>query len=285
MTLSHSTSSTRLLERPEGRIAYDIIGGSGPLLVAVPGMGDTRASYRILAPALADAGYRVATMDLRGHGDSDTTFSAFGARATGTDVLALVDHLAPTGPVVLLGNSMGAGSVVWAAAERPDVVTGLVLIGPVVRGGLSAVLQLVVDALLLRPWGPTFWVSYRRRLMKGGRPADLAADEARLRASLARPGAWRAFRRTTHSSPATIEPRLRDVRARTLVVMGTADPDFKDASGEAREVADLLHGTALLVDGAGHYPHVERPAEVTPAVLEFLAAVAPVRAKGAVQGA
>ncbi len=69
-----TNTTTQYLDRGEGRIAYDVT-GSGPLVVAVPGMGDLRSSYRHLAPALVDAGFRVATMDLRGHGDSDTTFS------------------------------------------------------------------------------------------------------------------------------------------------------------------------------------------------------------------
>ncbi len=42
----------------------------------VPGMGDLRAGYRFLAPALRAAGYRVACTDLRGHGDSDATFAS-----------------------------------------------------------------------------------------------------------------------------------------------------------------------------------------------------------------
>jgi pimeloyl-ACP methyl ester carboxylesterase len=46
------------------------------LVVLVPGTSDLRASYRFLAPALKEAGYRVACTDLRGHGDSDATFSS-----------------------------------------------------------------------------------------------------------------------------------------------------------------------------------------------------------------
>ena len=42
---------TRYLSRPEGRIGYDVA-GDGPLVVLVPGMGDLRAAYRFLAPAL-----------------------------------------------------------------------------------------------------------------------------------------------------------------------------------------------------------------------------------------
>ncbi len=100
------------LQRPEGRIAYEVA-GHGPLVVCAPGMGDLRSVYRFLAPELVGAGYRVATMDLRGHGDSDATFGAYDDVAAGTDLLALAKHLG--GPAVLVGNSMSAGAAVWAA--------------------------------------------------------------------------------------------------------------------------------------------------------------------------
>lgn len=47
------------------------------------------------------------------------------------------------------------------------------------------------------------------------------------------------------------------VAAPALVVMGSKDPDFEDPAEEARWIAEKVHGTALVVDGAGHYPHVE----------------------------
>src|SRR5580700_11441560 len=109
-TAARSTD-TRYLTGPEGRIAYDV-DGSGPLLVLVPGMGDLRATYRFLAPALRAAGYRVATTDLRGHGDSDTTFASYGDEETAGDLIALIGELG--GPAVVVGNSMGAGSAVLA---------------------------------------------------------------------------------------------------------------------------------------------------------------------------
>src|ERR671920_778598 len=98
---------TRSLQRPDGRIAFDVT-GSGPLVVCVPGMGELRSSYRHNVDRWVTAGYRVATMDLRGHGDSDTTFSRYDDVATGTDVLALIEELG--GPAVVVGNSMGAGA-------------------------------------------------------------------------------------------------------------------------------------------------------------------------------
>src|ERR1700689_5114886 len=80
------------LDRPEGRVAYDVA-GDGPLVVLVPGMGDLRTAYRFLAPALREAGYRVACTDLRGHGDSDTTFTSYGDVETAGDVIALIGEL------------------------------------------------------------------------------------------------------------------------------------------------------------------------------------------------
>jgi alpha-beta hydrolase superfamily lysophospholipase len=98
---------THLLERPGGRIAYDVT-GSGPLVVALPGMGELRSSYRHTVPALVAAGFRVATMDLRGHGDSDATFDRFDDVAAGEDALALADHLG--GPAVPMRS---AGWCCW----------------------------------------------------------------------------------------------------------------------------------------------------------------------------
>jgi hypothetical protein len=56
-------------------------------------MGEIAASYRYTVPALREAGFRVAVMDLRGHGESDATFTTYDDVAAGTDILALIAHL------------------------------------------------------------------------------------------------------------------------------------------------------------------------------------------------
>lgn len=260
---------TRFLDRPGGRIAYDVA-GEGPLVVCVPGMGDLRSVYRFLEPALVGAGYRVATMDLRGHGESDATFADYDDVAAGTDVVALLAELGG-GPAVLVGNSMGAGVAAWAAAEAPDLVAALVLIGPFVRNApTSRGAGLAFRLALLRPWGPAAWSAWYARLYPGRAPADLPAHRARIRESLRRPGHWRGFVATTHTSHAPVEARLGEVTARTLVVMGDRDPDFGDPAAEAAFVADRLGGRVVMVPGAGHYPHAEYPEIVNPAILDFL---------------
>ena len=262
-------ATTQFLDRPGGRIAYDV-SGEGPLVVAVPGMGDLRSAYRAVAPALVDAGYRVATMDLRGHGESDTTFDAYDSAAAGSDIVALIEGLG--GPAVVIGNSMTAGSAVIAAADKPDLIAGLVLTGPFVREAQAGRLaELGFRLALLRPWGPRSWNSWYGRLYTGRRPDDLDEHRARIRENLAQPGRWDAFIQTTRTSHAPAEVRLGDVTTPTLVVMGASDPDFGDPAAEASFIGERLSGRVLMVPNAGHYPHAEYPEVVTPEIVRFLA--------------
>lgn len=266
--LTSAATRRQFLDLSEGRVAYDVR-GEGPLVVCAPGMGDLRSVYRFMAPPLAAAGYRVALMDLRGHGESDATFSQYDDVAVGHDLLAVARALG--GPAILVGNSMSAGAAVWAAAEAHDLVAGLVLIGPFVRNApTSGLAQVAFRLALQRPWGRAAWVSYYRRLYPGHPPHDLGTHQARMRASLGRPAHWRAFVATTHTSHAPAERRLAEVSVPTLVVMGDRDPDFRNPAAEAQWIVDRLSSRVVMVGHAGHYPQAEYPNRVTPAVLSFL---------------
>ena len=268
------SSSTRYINRPEGRIAYDVQ-GSGPVVVLVPGMGDLRAGYRFLAPQLIAAGYRVATTDLRGHGDSDTTFSSYGDPETAGDIEALIDELG--GKAVIGGNSLAAGAAVIVAAEHPEKVAGLVLLGPFVRNPSASAFQAWMFRTMMAPlWVASMWKVYMPTLYKGKKPADFEEYRSTVIASLKRPGYGEAFslttRQTTHD-PA--EARLGEVTAPAIVVMGESDPDFKDPAAEATWISEKLHAQVVMVPEAGHYPQSQQPEITTPAVLGFLATVAP----------
>jgi pimeloyl-ACP methyl ester carboxylesterase len=269
-TRTANDSPTRYLTRPHGRLAYDVQGpADGGLVVCIPGMGDVRQVYRFAAAALVAAGLRVATFDLRGHGDSDATFDCYDDPAAATDAIALIEELG--GPAVLIGNSMGSAAAVIAAAEHPELVKGLVLTGPFVRNPpINPVLAFVMRVALMRPWGLAGWMSYHASLYPGRRPADFAEYRARLRDLLKRPAHWKAFIATTRQ--VTHEParlRLGDVDAPTLVVMGSKDRDFKDPAAEGAFVREALSGELLMVDGAGHYPIAQYPDVVSPRIVAF----------------
>jgi pimeloyl-ACP methyl ester carboxylesterase len=264
----------RHLDRGTGRVAYELSGpDDAPLVVCAPGMGDLRQVFRFNVESLVAAGYRVAALDLRGQGDSDTTVDRFEDFAAASDIVALIEHLG--GPALLYANSMSSAAAVIVAGQRPDLVAGLVLTGAFIRDQPSSkVMELLMKVALARPWGPAMWISYYAGLYKTRKPADFAEYKRALRASMARPGRWKAFqtlvRQLTH---ADVEQYADRVTAPALIVMGTKDPDFKDPSGEAKLVAERLRGVVLLDEGAGHYPMTEFPEIVNPKVLEFARAV------------
>lgn len=238
-------------------------------MLCVPGMGESRASFRHLVPGLVAAGYRVATMDLRGHGDSSAAFEAYDDAAAASDVLAVIEALGG-GPATVVGNSMGAAAGVMAAAERPDAVARLVLIGPFVRDHGPAAVRVLMRLLLTRPWGPAMWRGYYRSLFAQQTTADHEEHVDRALALLRRPGRWAAFQATARTSHARAEAALPKVRATTLVVMGEADRDFPDPEGEAAWVADALRGEYRMISAAGHYPMAERPDATLATMLAFL---------------
>lgn len=256
------------LSRPGGTLAFDER-GDGPPVVMLPGLGDLRQQYRFLAPALAAAGMRAVTVDLRGHGASSVGWDAYGAEPGAADVIALIEQLG-TGPAVVVGNSFGAAIAVVAAAERPDLVSGLVLIGPFVRHHERPwPMRAAIDLMTRGPWRVPVWGRFYDSLYTTARPVDHAQHRAALLANLREPGRFDALRGMLQRDDRPVEARLARVRAPSLTVMGSADPDFPDPAAEARTVATALRGELLMVDGVGHYPHVEAPTATNPAIVTF----------------
>jgi pimeloyl-ACP methyl ester carboxylesterase len=263
-------SETRFLAVDGGQIAYDDTGGNGPLILAIPGMGDLRSEYRLLRPALQRAGFRVVTMDVRGHGESSARWADYSAHAVGRDALALIEHL-KAGSAVILGNSFAAGSALWAAHDAPARVSGVVLLGPIVRdleAPWYATLALKIG--FAGPWRIWFWTTYWNSLFPAHKPADQNQVKAAITENLREPGRMAALQAMLGLSKADTAAIVPQSRVPALVVMGTRDPDFPDATAEARWLASELHAESLIIDGAGHYPHTEMPERVAPKLLSFI---------------
>ncbi len=260
--------ATQFLETQEGKIAYDEQ-GQGPLVICVPSMGDLRGEYRFLAPRLASAGYRVISMDVRGHGESSTYWQDFSVAGVGQDILTLIRKL-DAGPAVIIGDSMAAGAAAWAAAEAPELVSRLVLLDPIVRGEGSGFMKAVFSLLLMRPWGPAVWKMYYSMLYPTRKPEDFAEYTRTQQQNLQEPGRLEALHAMAMASKAASEQRLPRVQAPALILMGTKDPDFRDPEAEAKWLAGSLHTSYQMIPGAGHYPHAEMPDVVVPLILSFL---------------
>lgn len=266
-----TASETRFLAVDGGQLAYDDTGGNGRLILAIPGMGDLRSEYRLLRPQLQGAGYRVVTMDVRGFGETSAQWNDYSAHAVGRDALALIEHLKASSAVIL-GNSFAAGSALWAAHDAPASVSGVVLLGPLVRDvKVPWFASLALKAGFAGPWRVWFWCSYWNRLFPTRKPADHDQVKAALTQNLREPGRMAALQAMIGLSKADTAAIISQSRVPALIVMGTRDPDFPDAAAEARWLAAQLHADSLIVDGAGHYPHAEMPEQVAPKLLSFIA--------------
>jgi pimeloyl-ACP methyl ester carboxylesterase len=262
------------LEMKAGRgvIAFDDTGGPGPLVIAVSGMGDLRCEYRYLTPYLNAAGYRVVTVDVRGHGASSPQWDDYSARAVGKDLLALMTHLGQD-KAILIGNSFSAGSTLWASHEAPERVSGAVLIGPVLRDppkGIPWYMRAVLAVGLGGPWRVGFWLWYWTSLFPTRKPADFSSYRNSLGDNLRQSGRMSALKTMIYLSKSETEAMLTDTGLPVLVVMGTKDADFPDPAAEAQWVADRLGAKLLIVQDAGHYPQTEMPEQIGPAVVSFL---------------
>jgi pimeloyl-ACP methyl ester carboxylesterase len=256
-----------------GRVGYDDTGGNGPLILAIPGMGDLRSEYRLLRPALQHAGYRVVTMDVRGFGATSARWNDYSAHAVGRDALALLEHL-NGGPAVILGNSFAAGSALWAAHDVPARVSGVVLLGPIVRDqDPSWFAKLALNVGFAGPWRVWFWTTYWDSLFPSLKPQDQSQVKTALTRNLHEPGRMAALHAMVSLSKADTAAIVSQSRVPALVVMGTRDPDFQDPAAEARWLAGELGADSLIVEGAGHYPHVEMLDRIAPKLLSFIGGV------------
>ncbi|MYS20679.1 Pimeloyl-ACP methyl ester carboxylesterase [Streptomyces sp. DvalAA-14] len=260
-------------------LAYDVT-GQGPLVVLAHGIGDSRHSYRFLAPALAAAGYRVANVDIRGCGDSGLGWSGYSRTDIAADLVALVRHLG--GPAVLVGQSISGGAATIAAATAPELITGIVELAPFTRqqpfdlAGLVRVKRFrrgftQLAQVLLRG-SLASWKKYLD-LANPTKPADWDSELARIEAKLTEPGRMKALQAMCRTKPSDAGAQLPNVTCPVLVIEGSLDPDWADPRAEGEKiVADLPTGLGELVviEGAGHYPHVQTPDEVLALTLPFL---------------
>ncbi|MCZ2804775.1 alpha/beta hydrolase [Modestobacter sp. VKM Ac-2983] len=265
-----------------GTIAYEVT-GAGPLVVLAHGMGDSREAYRFLTPPLVAAGYRVAAVDLRGSGESSVGWASYTRADIAGDLVALVDHLG--GPAVLVGHSISGGAVTIAAATAPSSITAVVELAPFTRtqqiglGDLRVArfrrgMRHLLGTALFGSTGQ--WRKYLTVAYPGRKPADWDARLDQIEAMLREPGRMKALQDMGKTTPADAGAQLGNVRCPVLVVEGTLDPDWASPQAEGEAIVAALPaevGRLEMIDGAGHYPHVQFPDQVSALVLSFLDSV------------
>jgi pimeloyl-ACP methyl ester carboxylesterase len=254
-------------------------------------------------PAAVGRPVRIVTYDARGHGRSGgTTVRDATLARLGADLAAVIAAVAPTGPVVLAGHSLGGMTMMEYADQRPDEfaarVAGLVFVATTAEGhahtvyGLSPRVARLIrlaetgGACVLARCGP--W-KVHRHFLRALRPSlrwllfgdSCSPDDIRLttsavaRASMRAIGAFRPSIGTQH-------------RLETLAALGSVpaaalvgDRDRLTPPACAESIAAALPTTDLTVyPGAGHMLMLERPEAVTGALATVIRQALPARRAG-----
>ncbi|SDI32176.1 alpha/beta fold hydrolase [Nonomuraea jiangxiensis] len=249
--------------------------GSGRPVVLLHGGFLDHGMWDDQIPVLATR-YRVIAPDARGHGRSP---NATGPYRLTDDLAALLRHL-DTGPAILVGVSMGAGLAVDTALEHPDLVSAVVVSG----AGTS-------EPYFTDPWSTRHMATWHAAMAAG----DLDASVEGFMAFVAgpyraldelKPGVVERLRRMARATMAKHtrdEPnhlvgvretweRLPTIGVPVLAVHGAVDSP--DHIGMAERLVDAVaDGRATSIDGAAHYPNVERPDAYNKVLAEFLRAL------------
>ncbi|WP_136192943.1 alpha/beta fold hydrolase [Actinomyces procaprae] len=259
---------------------------AGPLVLLLHGFPECWWTWRHIIPTLADAGYRVAALDLRGFGGSDRPPSGYDLVTLARDVAAVVRALGHDHAVVV-GAGLG-GQVGWTLANlEPELTAGLVPVGaphPLAVRSLpmrsimgSKVQHLFFKAPLLPERSLRTTAGVERLLASWAAPATrpLVTEGAEYYAALmARPGAARSAlenpRRSTLTRAETTTLNL-PTTVPVMSVQGEFDP-VQPARAHARDthhVAGALQ--QVTIHGVGHFPQEEAPEALADVLLPFLA--------------
>ncbi len=261
----------------KGAAVRYFVGGEGPPLLLVHGLGGSAANWVELVPLLAPS-RRLIVPDLPGHGGSEPLPAVPGLGAFADRIAAVAEREGAL-PAPVVGHSLGGLVVLHLALRRPDAVTRLVLAA---AAGLSAGTRfgqsLVTASMLVRPG--RLAARHADRIVRSPRlrralfgvyyvadPIGLA--ETSLRGFLAGHllhtdigSAWHALR--------TDDPReqLHDVRSPTLLLWGAKDAQLP--LDDAFEYARRLHATLRVIPECGHLLIGERPDACADAILSFV---------------
>jgi pimeloyl-ACP methyl ester carboxylesterase len=271
-----------------GRLWFDVDGPSmvpegrrmreRPTVVLVHG-GPASYDHSYLKPAfgkLAEVA-QVIYLDLRDHGRSGRHDPAiWSLEACADDVRVFCDSLGITSPIVL-GHSLGASVAMLYGARHPGHAGALILLSAMARfdldrltEGFRAVAGNEVAELARRVYrGESVGDEAFGRVFAASGPRVLDGDELARRTmnpALAGPGLALLFR-------LNVVQQLARITSPTLVVVGSRDPLTPVAA--AVEVVDALPavlGRLAIIDDAGHFPWLDRPDLLWPALTGYLAA-------------
>jgi pimeloyl-ACP methyl ester carboxylesterase len=273
----------------DGRPVNVLDAGEGPPLLLVHGHSGNWTNWLEQIPAFMGS-RRVIAPDLPGFGHSPMPPWRISIENYGRFLARLMDALEVSGPLPVVGNSMGGFVAAEMAVKDPDRVEALVL---VTAAGLSTKYLQFSDELLRRGWFRAFAravnayaripdarvkTMVRRPRLRRLVLSQVVADTDRLSPAMAsemlrgsgRPAA-------PYATDALVDYDIRDdlpnVACPTLIVWGEKDRVVGVEAAEEYRRA-IPHAQFVMMKDTGHVPMIERPEEFNELLSEFLSSLA-----------
>jgi len=251
------------------RISY-FEAGKGPPLVMLHGIGSSGESFEGQLGSLAGR-FRVIAWDAPGYGETDPIAAQSPSAADYASVAgALIDALA-TGPVNLLGHSLGAIIASRLTVMHPDRVRRLVLANPAAGYG-SAPPEVRAKRLDERirnmdELGPVGLAETRSKVLVGPKASVAALEKVKAVHRKLNPEGYKQAGRLLAS--ADIFADAAQITAPTLVMCGDADVVTPEA--ECRKIAGAIRGARYRsLPGLGHMSYLEDAALFDGILVDFL---------------
>jgi 3-oxoadipate enol-lactonase len=235
--------------------------GEGPPIVLCHGITATRRYVLHGSRRLQRGGYEIVAYDARGHGESDPAPAGegYGYPELVGDLRSVIASQVGDRPFVLAGHSMGAHTCVAYALRHPERLAGLVAIGPVYAGEISAETLAYWDGLAaaLEDGGIEGFLAYIDREQRTD-PAwrDSVQRFTRERMLLHRhlDALAVALREVPRSRPFDSLPDLESLDLPTLVVASHDAADPGHPYDVARAYAEGLPAARLVSEDEGDSP-------------------------------
>jgi pimeloyl-ACP methyl ester carboxylesterase len=257
-------------------------GGTGEPILLIHGLAGSSRTWDAVMPTLIDH-HDVIAPDLLGHGESAKPIGDYSLGAFASGLRDLLSVLAIPS-LTIVGHSFGGGVAMQLAYQHPHLVDRLVLVG---SGGLGREVSWLLRLLTLPGAEYLMPIGFPRPLVAGANDVgrqlgkrDISwpklAEFWRAYASLSGAENRTAFVRTMRG---VIEPGGQVVDASDRLYLAAAVPSMivwgdRDAIipvDHAYTAHDAIeHNRLEILEGVGHFPHVEAPDTFCTTLLDFV---------------
>jgi pimeloyl-ACP methyl ester carboxylesterase len=255
--------------------------GEPVLMIHGIGGGSSVFQYRFTAPAVAKSGYNVYAIDLLGFGKSSRPAIRYTQDLHIAQIVNFIETVIQK-PTVIIANSLTAAYSIRIAAERPDLVKALVLIGPTGYERLSRpqtqdrinsfnTFSGILGGFLFGVITTDNWQKYflldAYRDANSFTPEVLASYDQNLKVDNAE---WVIYSFISGNLDQDVKSFWPNLSVPTLLVWGTKDGNFLRFSDSDDFLADRPDVEFLAVEGVKLLPNEDEPEIFNKAVLEFL---------------